>query len=322
MRSMITRALIVAFTTVGLGVSAQTYPTRPIHIIAPYPPGGPTDILARLIGQKMSEDWAQPVIVESKPGAGGNVGTDYVAKAAPDGYTLLLGASGPLAINVTLFSKLPYEPAADLTPVIHVASVPLVLLVHPSLQVKTTAELIAMLKSKPGQLDYASAGPGTPQHLTAEMFKFMARVEMVHIPYKGATPALADVLGGQVPIMFDSMISCLPHVRAGKLRALAVTGVKRSGLLPDVPTVAEAGVPGFESSAWYGVVAPAGLPRNIRDKINQEIQKVLHLPDIAQRLEDMGSGFGGGTPEEFAQLIRDETEKWGKVVKASGAHAD
>jgi tripartite-type tricarboxylate transporter receptor subunit TctC len=311
---------ILAF--VALSAAAQNYPAKPIRIVAPYPPGGPTDILARIIGQKMYEDWGQPVVVESKPGAGGNVGTDYVARAAPDGYTLLMGASGPLAINVTLFSKLPYDPSTDLAPVIHVASVPLVLVVHPSLPVKSLEDFIVLLKSKPGQLNYGSAGPGTVQHMTAELFKFMAKVEMVHIPYKGAAPAVADVVGGQVPIMFDSMISCIPHVKGGRLRALAITGLTRSALLPDVPTVEESGVPRFEATAWYGVVAPATVPKDIIGKLNGEMLKVLRLPDVKQRLAEMGTDFVGGSPEQFGRFIKAEITKWAKVVKESGAHAD
>jgi tripartite-type tricarboxylate transporter receptor subunit TctC len=317
---VVVTAGILAF--VALSAAAQNYPAKPIRIVAPYPPGGPTDILARIIGQKMYEDWGQPVVVESKPGAGGNVGTDYVARAAPDGYTLLMGASGPLAINVTLFSKLPYDPSTDLAPVIHVASVPLVLVVHPSLPVKSLEDFIVLLKSKPGQLNYGSAGPGTVQHMTAELFKFMAKVEMVHIPYKGAAPAVADVVGGQVPIMFDSMISCIPHVKGGRLRALAITGLTRSALLPDVPTVEESGVPRFEATAWYGVVAPATVPKDIIGKLNGEMLKVLRLPDVKQRLAEMGTDFVGGSPEQFGRFIKAEITKWAKVVKESGAHAD
>ena len=317
---VVVAAGILAF--VASPAAAQNYPTKPIRFIAAYPPGGPSDILARLIGQKMYEDWGQPVIVEYKLGAGGNIGTDYVAKAASDGYTLLMGTSGPLAINVTLFSKLPYDPATDLAPVIHVASVPLVLVVSPSLPVKSTEDLIALLKSKPGQFNYASAGSGTPQHLTTEMFKSMAGLDVVHIPYKGAAPAIADVIGGHVPFMFDSMISSIAHVKSGRLRALAITSANRSTLLPDVPTVRESGVPNFEATAWYGVVAPAAVPKYIIAKLNNEMLKVLRLPDITQRLAEMGSDFVGGSPEEFGQFIKAEIAKWGKVVKESGAHAD
>jgi tripartite-type tricarboxylate transporter receptor subunit TctC len=324
MDKAMTRALLAACLLPMLftGALAQSYPAKPIRFYTPYPPGGTTDIMARLIGQKMYEEWKQPVIVEAKPGAGGNVGTDFVAKSAPDGYSILMGASGPLAINVTLFSKLPYDPVRDFAPVILAAAVPLVLVVHPSVPAKTTKEFIALLKAQPGKFNYASAGPGTPQHLTAEMFKFMTKVDVAHIPYKGSGPAITDLIGGQIPFAFESMIPVIPHVKGGKLRALAVSSVKRSALLKDVPTVAESGVPNFEATAWYGVVAPAGVPKDIIAKLNGEMLRVLKLPDIRERLAEMGSDFVGGTPEQFGQLIKSEIVKWGKVVRESGARAD
>jgi tripartite-type tricarboxylate transporter receptor subunit TctC len=301
---------------------AQTYPAKPIRFYTPYPPGGTTDILARLIGAKLYESWGQPVIVDAKPGAGGNIGTDFVAKSPADGYTILMGASGPLAINVSLFSKLPYDPVKDLAPVILTASVPLILVTHPSLPAKNVKEFIALMKSRPGQFNYASAGPGSPQHLTAEMFKFMAKVDMAHIPYKGSGPAIVDLVGGQIPFAFESMIPVLPHVKAGKLRALAVTSAKPSPVLPEIPTVAESGVPGFESIAWYGVVAPAGTPRDIIAKLNAEMARILNLPDIKQRLIEMGSPPVAGTPDQFGALIKSEIVKWGKVVKQAHVSLD
>ena len=294
---------------------AQNYPAKPIRFYTPYPPGGTTDIMARLIGAKLYESWGQPVIVDAKPGAGGNIGTDFVAKSPADGYTILMGASGPLAINVSLFSKLPYDPVKDLATVILTASVPLILVTHPSLPAKNVKEFIALMKARPGQFNYASAGPGSPQHLTAEMFKFMAKVDMTHIPYKGSGPAIVDLVGGQIPFAFESMIPVLPHVKAGKLRALAVTSAKPSPVLPEIPTVAESGVPGFESIAWYGVVAPAGTPRDIIAKLNTEMARILNLPDIKQRLIEMGSPPVAGTPDQFGALIKSEIVKWGKVVK-------
>jgi tripartite-type tricarboxylate transporter receptor subunit TctC len=278
--------------------------------------------LARLIGAKLYESWGQPVIVDAKPGAGGNIGTDFVAKSPADGYTILMGASGPLAINVSLFSKLPYDPVKDLAPVILTASVPLILVTHPSLPAKNVKEFIALMKSRPGQFNYASAGPGSPQHLTAEMFKFMAKVDMAHIPYKGSGPAIVDLVGGQIPFAFESMIPVLPHVKAGKLRALAVTSAKPSPVLPEIPTVAESGVPGFESIAWYGVVAPAGTPRDIIAKLNAEMARILNLPDIKQRLIEMGSPPVAGTPDQFGALIKSEIVKWGKVVKQAHVSLD
>ena len=301
---------------------AQGYPAKPIRFYTPYPPGGTTDILARIVGAKMYEAWGQPVIIEAKPGAGGNIGADFVAKSAPDGYTILMGASGPLAINASLFSKLPYDPAKDFAPVVLSASVPLVLVTHPSLPVKNVKEFIALMKARPGQFNYASAGPGSPQHLTAEMFKFMARVEMTHIPYKGSGPAIVDLIGGQIPFAFESMIPILPHVKAGKLRGLAVTSAKRSPVLPEISTVAESGVPGFESIAWYGVVAPASTPKEIIAKLNAEMVRIANLPDIKQRLIEMGSPPVAGTPEQFGALIRSEIPKWGKVVKQANVSLD
>jgi len=317
--TLLTCMMTLACAANGL---AQTYPAKPIRFYTPYPPGGTTDILARLIGAKLYESWGQPVIVDAKPGAGGNIGTDFVAKSPADGYTILMGASGPLAINVSLFSKLPYDPVKDLAPVILTASVPLILVTHPSLPVKNVKEFIALMKSRPGQFNYASAGPGSPQHLTAEMFKFMAKVDMAHIPYKGSGPAIVDLVGGQIPFAFESMIPVLPHVKAGKLRALAVTSAKPSPVLPEIPTVAESGVPGFESIAWYGVVAPAGMPRDIIAKLNAEMARILNLPDIKQRLIEMGSPPVAGTPDQFGALIKSEIVKWGKVVKQAHVSLD
>ncbi|HEV8520566.1 MAG TPA: tripartite tricarboxylate transporter substrate binding protein [Burkholderiales bacterium] len=317
--TLLTCMMTLACAANGL---AQTYPAKPIRFYTPYPPGGTTDILARLIGAKLYESWGQPVIVDAKPGAGGNIGTDFVAKSPADGYTILMGASGPLAINVSLFSKLPYDPVKDLAPVILTASVPLILVTHPSLPAKNVKEFIALMKSRPGQFNYASAGPGSPQHLTAEMFKFMAKVDMAHIPYKGSGPAIVDLVGGQIPFAFESMIPVLPHVKAGKLRALAVTSAKPSPVLPEIPTVAESGVPGFESIAWYGVVAPAGTPRDIIAKLNAEMARILNLPDIKQRLIEMGSPPVAGTPDQFGALIKSEIVKWGKVVKQAHVSLD
>ena len=303
-------------------VCAQSYPAKPIRFYTPYPPGGTTDILARIVGAKMHEAWGQPVVVEAKPGAGGNIGADFVAKSTPDGYTLLMGASGPLAINASLFSKLPYDPAKDFAPVVLSASVPLVLVAHPSLPVKNVREFIALIKARPGQFNYASAGPGSPQHLTAEMFKFMTKVEMTHIPYKGSGPAIVDLIGGQIPFAFESMIPVLPHVKGGKLRGLAVTSAARSPVLPEIATVAEGGVPGFESIAWYGVVAPAGTPKEIVAKLNGEMVRIANMPDIKQRLIEMGSPPVAGTPDQFGALIKSEIPKWAKVVKQANVSLD
>jgi len=318
--------LFAAITILSLSLTqasrAEEYPARPIKLLVGAPAGGTTDTIARAISEPMAAALKQPVLVENRPGAGGNLAAAAVAKSTPDGYTLLMGASGPLAINASLFSKLPYDPAKDFAPVVLSASVPLVLVAHPSLPVKNVREFIALIKARPGQFNYASAGPGSPQHLTAEMFKFMTKVEMTHIPYKGSGPAIVDLIGGQIPFAFESMIPVLPHVKGGKLRGLAVTSATRSPVLPEIATVAEGGVPGFESIAWYGVVAPAGTPKEIVAKLNGEMVRIANMPDIKQRLMEMGSPPVAGTPDQFGALIRSEIPKWAKVVKQANVSLD
>jgi tripartite-type tricarboxylate transporter receptor subunit TctC len=321
------RTLVLALTAAAAVLAAapaaaQNYPTKPVKFVTPYPPGGTTDILARLVGTKLQQSLGHPFLVESKAGAGGNVGTDSVAKAPPDGYTILMGASGPLAINVSLFKSLPYNPLTDLAPVVHVASVPLVLVVHESFPAKSVKELIALLKAKPDGYSYASAGNGTPQHLSAELFKQLTGTKMVHVPYKGSGPAINDLIGGQVPIAFESLIPILPQLKGGKVRALAVTSLKPSALLPNVPSLDASGVKGYESIAWYGVVAPGKTPKPIVDKLNAEMVKALKDPEVKQRLTEMGSAEVYGTPEQFGALIKSEIAKWAPVVKASGATVD
>ncbi len=302
--------------------SAQNYPNRPVRFITPYAPGGTTDVLARLLGAHLQQTTGQPFIIESKPGAGGNVGTDFVAKSPGDGYTLLMGASGPLAINVTLFKALPYDPTTDLVPVVLVASVPLILITAPQFPAKSLKELLDMAKAKPDGYSYASAGAGTPQHLSMELLKLMTGTKMTHVPYKGSAPAVNDIMGGQIPFGFESMIVVLQQVKAGKLKALAMTDSKRSSLIPDVPTVAESGVPGYESIAWYGVMAPKGTPYAIANLLNGEMRKAMAQPEMKARLQDLGTADVAGTPEQFGAFIKSEITKWGKVVKASGATAD
>lgn len=301
-------------------LQAQTWPSKPIRMITPYPPGGTTDILSRLFAQSM--DLGQPLIIEARPGAGGNVGTEQVARSAPDGYTLLMGASGPLAINASLFKKLAYDPAKDLSPIVLVASVPLVLVVHPSVPASNVKELIGLLKANPDKYSYASAGNGTPQHLSAELFKSITGTRMAHVPYKGSGPAVNDLVGGQIPIAFESMIAVLQQVQTGRLRALAVTSLKRSSTVPDIPSLSESGVPGYESIAWYGVVGPAGIPQPIVARVNREMRKVLDRTEMRARLFAMGSASVHGTPEQFGAFIRSEIAKWAKVVKESGARID
>ena len=301
---------------------AQAYPNKPVRLVVPFPPGGTTDILARSVAQKLYEAWGQQVLIDNRPGAGGNIGTEIVAKAVPDGYTLLMGTVGTHAINSSLYSRLPFDPVKDFAPVTLVASVPNVLVVHPSLPAKSVKELIALIKAKPGELTFASSGNGTSIHLAGELFKSMTGTTMLHIPYKGSAPALTDLLGGQTNMMFDNLPSSIQHIKSGKLRALAVTSSHRSSALPDVPTVAESGVPGFEASSWFGVLAPAGTPREIVNKINADIVKALSAPEIRERLSGQGAEPVGNTPEQFAAYIKAESAKWAKVVKESGAKVD
>jgi len=318
------RALLLAAALAAIAppAAADIYPAKPIRFVVAFPPGGGTDIIARSIAQKLSGRLAQTVVVDNRPGAGGNIGTDIVAKSAPDGYTLLMGSAGPLAINASLFASMPFDPLRDLAPVTLAASTPNVLVVHPSLKAATVKELIALAKAHPGEINFASSGHGTPAHLAGELFNSMAGVKLVHVPYKGAAPALADLLGGQVQIMFSTMPPALPHVKDGKLRALAVTSLKRSPAMPGLPTVDEAALPGFEANTWHGVVLPAGAPGAIVARLNREIVAILHLPDVVERLSAQGAEPVGSTPEEFAAYIRSETVKWAKVVRESGAKAE
>jgi len=301
---------------------AQTYPTRPVRLVVPFPAGGTTDILARAAAQKLSEAWGQQVIVDNRPGAGGNIGTELVARSAPDGYTLEMGTVGTHAINASLYSKLPYDHVKDFAPVILVAGVPNVLVIGPGLPVNSVQELIAYAKANPGKLNFASSGSGTSIHLSGELFKTLTGVQMTHVPYKGSAPALSDLMGGQVQLMFDNLPSSLAFIKAGKLRALAVTSTVRAAALPDVPTMVEAGVPGFEASSWFGILAPAGTPRDIVMRINGEVAKWLASPDAREKLSAQGAIAAGGTPEDFARHIGSETTKWAKVVKESGAKVD
>src|SRR2546421_779554 len=312
-------ALLVVAAPVALGQAA--YPTRPARLVVPFPAGGTTDLLARAAAQKLSEAWGQQVIVDNRPGAGGNIGAELVAKSAPDGYTLLMGTVGTHAINASLYAKMPYDHVKDFTPVILVAGVPNVLVVNPQLPVNTVPELIAYAKANPGKLNFASSGSGTSIHLSGELFKTMTGVQMTHVPYKGSAPALTDLIGGQVQLMFDNLPSSLTFIKAGKLRALGVTSAMRAAALPDTPTVADF-VPGFEASSWFGLLAPAGTPREIVVKINGEVAKWLASPDAKEKLAAQGANVASGTPEDFAKHIQAETAKWAKVVKESGAKVD
>jgi tripartite-type tricarboxylate transporter receptor subunit TctC len=294
------------------------YPTRPIRLIVPLTAGGPTDILARIIAVPLGEALGQQVIVDNRPGAGGNIGADLAAKSPPDGYTLFMGTSGPLAINSSLYAKLPFDPIRDFAPVILAASAPFVVIVHPSVQANGMKELIALAKAKPGQLNYGSV-PGSASHLSTELFKMLAGVNIVHIPYKGAAQATTDVVAGQIQVSFASTPGSVPVVKAGKVKALGVTSAKRIAKLPDVPTVAESALPGYDASVWYGVVAPAHTAPDIVQRLNREIARIVSEPNHRERM--LASDFEptSGTPQQFASFIRSETAKWGKVVKASGA---
>jgi tripartite-type tricarboxylate transporter receptor subunit TctC len=301
--------------------AATAYPSKPIRLIVPLTAGGPTDILARTIAQPLSESLGQPVVVDNRPGAGGNIGAELVAKAPADGYTLFMGTSGPMSINVSLYSKLPYDPVKDFAPIILAASAPFVVAVNPSLPAKSVKDLIALAKAEPGQLNYGSV-PGSASHLATELFKSAAGVDIVHIPYKGAAPATTDLIAGQIQLSFASTPGSMPHVKTGKLKALAVTSPKRLDQLPEVPTVAESGLKGYEASVWYGVVAPAKTPREIIVRLNQEIGKGIQQRTTRERM--LASDFQptSTTPEQFGSFIKSEVDKWGKVVKASGARAD
>lgn len=299
-----------------------TYPAKPLRFIVPFPPGGSADILARSIGAKLAEGLGQPVVVDNRPGAGTAIGAEATAKSPPDGYTIMIGTVSSHAINPSLNPNLKYDPVKDFAPVSLVASIPFVLLAHPSLPAGSVQELIAFARAKPGTLNFSSAGNGTSNHLAGELFKSMTNVEMVHVPYKGSAPALTDLLAGQVSLMFDLVLTAQPHVRSGAAKALGVTGRSRSAALPNVPTIAESGVPGYEVSAWFGIFAPAGTPAAIVNRLNAEIVKIMRLPEMKERLASQGTDALTSTPEQFAAHVRDELAKWSRVVKASGMKVD
>ena len=317
------QGLALALVVYGGAAHGQpAYPAKTIRMVVPFPPGGTTDILARVVGQKITEATSQQVIIDNRPGAGGNIGTEIVAKAPPDGYTLITDPGSTLTINPSLFAKLPFDPLKDFAPVTIIAAVPNLLVVHPSLPVKNVRELIALAKAKPGQLNYASTGAGQSTHLSMELFKLMAGITVTHIPYKGSSPALTDLLAGHVSLMFDNMPSCLPHVKAGKLRALAVSTLKRSPALPALPTVAESGLPGFEVSVWFGVLAPAGTARDIVSRLNAIVVNALASSDVRERLAGQGAEPIGNSPEQFTAQMQRDLVKWAKVVKDANIKLD
>ena len=303
------------------GAQAQSWPSRPIKVVVGFPPGQATDVIARLMAAKLAESLGQPVVVENRPGKGGSLGAEAVAKSPPDGYTLLVSATAPLATNFNLYPSVGYNPATDFAPISLMAWLPFVLIVNPSVPANTLAELIAYAKTRPGALSYASSGNGTTAHLTMEMLKKAAGIDILHVPYKGGVAALSDVMAGQLQMGWDTALFVLPHVKAGKVRAIATASPTRSPLMPDIPAAAET-VPGFSSGAWLGLVAPAGTPRDIVNRLNAELHKLMKTPELAEKLAGLGSEVLLSTPDEFHEHIRRELVKWGKAVKDSGTRLD
>jgi len=312
----------IALALLAALAHAQAWPSKPIKWVVPFAPGGTTDILARTVGEKLALALGQPVVIENKPGAGGGVGAEYTAKSAPDGYTIMGGTISTHAINASLYKSLPYDPVKDFVAITLIARVPNMLVINPDVPAKDVKELIALLKGNPNKYSFASSGNGTSQHLSGELFKSMSGTDMQHIPYKGSPPALQDVMGGQVTMTFDNITTAWPLAKAGKLRALAVTTAKRSSIAPDVPTLAESGLPGFEVGSWQGVFAPAGTPPEIVKRLNTEIVKILSLPEVREKLGGLGAEIVANSPEEFSALVKSEVVKWADVVKKSGAKVD
>jgi tripartite-type tricarboxylate transporter receptor subunit TctC len=315
-------AFALAASVISASALAQNWPTGNVTVVVPWPPGGPSDIAARPLSKGLTQNLGQSFVIDNRAGGGGNIGTAAVTRAAGDGQTLLVTSSAPIVINPSLYKKLPFDPLKDLAPVTNLLRAPLVLVAHPSVPAKNLKELMAHIQSKGGQFSYASSGNGTPQHLTGELFASVAKLQMTHVPYKGSAPAISDLLGGHIPMMFDSTIAIMPHIKSGKVKPIAVSGSKRSPLLPDVPTFAEAGLPAIESYAWYGLFAPAKTPKNVIAKINAEAQKVMKSPDFQKVLADTGTEYVGDTPENFGKFVQAESLKWSKVVKDSGATVD
>ena len=318
------KQLVVAVSLAGVGTmaAAQSWPVKPIRWISPFAPGGGADITSRIIAQKLGPALNQQVLVDNRGGAGGNIGVDLAAKSPPDGYTLVLGTIGPIAINVSLYKKLPFDPVKDLLPITQAANALNVLVVHPSLPAKTVKEVITIAKARPGELSFGSSGPGATDHLAGELFKTLTGVNMVHVPYKGGAPAMLDLMAGQVQTVFSTVSTAIGAIKGGKVRAIAMTGDKRFELMPELPTIAEAGVPGFEVRNWYGVFVPAGTSREIVMRLNGELTKILQMPDVKAKLLESGIEALLGSPEQFAAYIQSETKRWAKVVKDSGARAE
>jgi tripartite-type tricarboxylate transporter receptor subunit TctC len=323
MRRYLIRGLLpfVCFTAQA-AEPISNYPTKPIHYIVPFAPGGPTDIMSRAIGEKVGAAWGQQVVVDNRSGAGGNIGTEIVAKSAPDGYTVMIGHVGTLAINLSLYAKISFDPVRDFTPITLIATYPLALVVYPGIAAKSMPELIALARARPGALNFASAGSGGPTHLAGEVLKSLAHIDIVHIPYKGNAAALTGLVGGEAHMMFSNLLTSMPHVRSGRLRVLAVSTAKRSPQMPELPTVAESGVPGYDVTPWYGILGPARLPQAIVAKWNREVARVIALPEMGARFIAQGIDLEASTPDAFGQLIKAEVPKWRKIVKDSGARVD
>ncbi len=310
-------ALLLALLLIT-GAHAQSWPTKALRIIVPFAPGGSTDIFARLLGERMAAVLGQSVVIDNRAGAAGNIGADAVAKAAPDGYTLLMATTGVMSINQALYKNMPYDAGRDLDPVVFVASITNVLIVSAESPLKSAAEVLAVARQSPGKLSFASSGAGSSTHMSAELFKAMAGVDLLHVPYKGSGPAMLDLIAGRVSLMFENMPGAVPHMKAGKVRALAQTGEKRSPALPEIPTVAEAGVAGYESLSWSGIALPAGAPKEVIARLNREINTILAQPDMRLKLAEQGAEAVGGSPESFARHVRQERDKWAGVVRAAG----
>ena len=315
-------AFVALLLVAALPSIAQTFPAKPSRLVVPFPPGGPLDVVGRLIAQQLGERWGQNVVVENKPGAGGNIGADFVAKSAPDGYTVVMGALSTHAVNPSLYSKMPYDAQKDFAPITRVAITPNVLVVNPALPVNSVKELIAYAKAHPGKLSFGSGSTGSAGHLAGELFKVDAGIDMVHIPYKGAAPATQALLAGDTQLMFDNLANAMAQVKAGKLRALAVTTAERSKLATDLPTMAEAGVAGFDISTWFGLFAPAGTPPAIIGKWNADVVRILDSPEMRERLAAQGAEAAPDSPDDFARFVSDELQKYARIVKASGARVD
>jgi tripartite-type tricarboxylate transporter receptor subunit TctC len=306
----------------AIAPAQQPYPARPVHLIVPFPPGGINDVLARVTGQKLAESLGQSVVVENRPGAGGTLGSNAVAKAPPDGYSLLFGATSTVAVSPHLYPGIPYDPIADFAPIVQIASVGSILVVNPALPAASVRELVALARARPGSLNFGSAGSGASQHMGGELLKSLAAIDIVHVPYKGGAAAMTDLIAGQISFMIEPIPTALPHIKSGRVRALAVSSARRAAALPELPTIAESGYPGYDLTIWFGLLAPASTPRELIARINADVVKILAGADMRERLSAQGAEPVGDTPEAFAAHIRSEVARWGQVVKASGAKVD